>query len=181
MVNTGISDNYRVLTSLLALCLSGVAMAQPPIAGTSALETQIARDHRINTKDCVWHRDLRAKLCVHTREARLSCYKEKSKGPWAHCLATLSTDRFVQPRHEHERILSTLSCDMKLEYKTQDSFEWTVLGQNQQAILPIGKGETAFYEFHFRFDFDAFEPVTHVKINKADCEIELSARLNGDQ
>ncbi|TDF37373.1 hypothetical protein EYS14_14580 [Alteromonadaceae bacterium M269] len=140
------------------------------ITGSSSLSSSIKRNFIAKSQDCAWHRPGRGKVCVDTRDAILDCRKAATAEFWQRCEVKVSYDIFSELREAMD-VEVGVECDIEIEYKLEDSFNWKKQENNQQDTHQVMANNRSEITLTSLFQFSEYEQVTNVKIENLDCEI----------
>lgn len=151
-----------------------VDAASIEVTGSSALNSAIRRNFIAKSQDCAWSKAGLGKVCVDTRDAVLDCRKSVIAEFWQRCEVNVGYALFAELNRPQD-INVDVKCDINLEYKLADSFNWQQQ-ENKKAQQHLIKAEQRIeHALTSRFNFSDFEQVTNVKIEKLDCEIDVRA------
>jgi hypothetical protein len=142
------------------------------VTGSSALNSAIRRNFIAKSQDCAWSRAGKGKVCVDTRDAILDCRKSATDEFWRRCEVSVSYALFAELK-QPQNVNSNVKCDIDIEYKLADSFDWQKQEDKKTQLHSIEPNQHIEYALKSLFDFSDFEQVTNVKIEKLDCEIDV--------
>jgi hypothetical protein len=142
------------------------------VTGSSALNSAIRRNFIAKSQDCAWSRAGKGKVCVDTRDAILDCRKSPTDEFWRRCEVSVSYALFSELK-QPQSVRSEVKCDIDIEYKLADSFNWQRQEDKKAQHHSIDPNQRIEYKLKSLFNFSDFEQVTNVKIEKLDCEIDV--------